>query len=503
MKNLCSLVGNPARWDKIQLDEGVKAVIEENVNPTSLRQDKVQPKDATNEVCRLLGAPFHDFPDIKCFFAREMHTRLVALLTKLLLTPLQTTLPREPGISWFLPTEIVEEHSVKRINPTLLTIIHKCCISPLRWKSEFANIHLVDSVVRDLFELLGDVCGVELDTNRNCSDSSGTNAPGKQSDFLCYLLSMGIVLIFVGEEKKEESDMCIANRELTDKLAEHPDIFEHFPFLLAYSLAGGVIQFCVILSDKTREPISAKLDLNNDPDRLQLFISTVNCFRLIHSLYLQLPNLNIPKNGQILKGKKGSHPHITAHKDYVRKVFSLHNESRVTFLTQMYDDLLRNPVPGLVRPKCHLETYLGTTLKCIELRPKGQQCKPTPINFKSVVGSVFKTVVRFHKRGYLHCDIRWPNIIQYVDGWYLIDLEKAGAVGSRHIPDGLHKSYWPPDLSPNKDTWTEEGDYFQIGLLISSFDENFVGSEFSKEPSHREKLLHDYLEIEDVMLTGC
>ena len=73
-----------------------------------------------------------------------------------------------------------------------------------------------------------------------------------------------------------------------------------------------------------------------------------------------------------------------------------------------------------------------------------------------------------HKKAwYLHCDLRWPNIILVGSEWYVIDftesiannalLKDRLAVSSRIIEENNFDSALP---------WSMRHDYYQLGMLI-------------------------------------
>ena len=85
------------------------------------------------------------------------------------------------------------------------------------------------------------------------------------------------------------------------------------------------------------------------------------------------------------------------------------------------------------------------------------------------------------KAGYLHCDLRWPNIILVGSEWYVIDctesiannasLKDRLAVSSRIIEENNFNSALP---------WSMRHDYYQLGMLIRNCRLNDVPNKFNK-----------------------
>ncbi len=73
---------------------------------------------------------------------------------------------------------------------------------------------------------------------------------------------------------------------------------------------------------------------------------------------------------------------------------------------------------------------------------------------------------QFHATGYVHCNIRWKNIIKYKDDWYLIDFTHAVSlhdkVGLKAI-SGIIKPEFIRSIGVN---WDVSFDFYQVGKLI-------------------------------------
>ena len=75
------------------------------------------------------------------------------------------------------------------------------------------------------------------------------------------------------------------------------------------------------------------------------------------------------------------------------------------------------------------------------------------------------------KAGYLHCDLRWPNIILVGSEWYVIDCTESIA-NNASLKDRLAVS--SRIIENNFDSalpWSMRHDYYQLGMLIRNLDD--------------------------------
>ena len=71
-------------------------------------------------------------------------------------------------------------------------------------------------------------------------------------------------------------------------------------------------------------------------------------------------------------------------------------------------------------------------------------------------------------RGFVHRDVRWPNVLQTVQGqWLLADFELADVSGAALPPDAVATAFLPPEGGPYKFT----GDVYRVGRLIFEWEE--------------------------------
>ncbi|CCI48367.1 unnamed protein product [Albugo candida] len=143
------------------------------------------------------------------------------------------------------------------------------------------------------------------------------------------------------------------------------------------------------------------------------------------------------------------------------------NEDPYDFESVMaiYDAIGRNPIQCTVR--CDYDRYART----FELQPVG--FTKLPVNDLELIFAlicVARALVGLHALGYVHRDIRWPNILCLGgDSYMLIDFENAGRNGDR-MPDELLGSRVLDPLVKSDDyghVYRSCHDMYQFGRLIA------------------------------------
>jgi hypothetical protein len=115
----------------------------------------------------------------------------------------------------------------------------------------------------------------------------------------------------------------------------------------------------------------------------------------------------------------------------------------------------------------------------IRLKPVGVQCTPrTVAELRQALKCIFSFVRSFHHAGYMHCDIRWSNIVKVGDDWYVIDCTEFS-----HREDEpakrLQKSLKINEayVFSTERPWTKRHDYYQFGKLIVEAGLNIGGTD--------------------------
>lgn len=89
----------------------------------------------------------------------------------------------------------------------------------------------------------------------------------------------------------------------------------------------------------------------------------------------------------------------------------------------------------------------------------------------TVIRHICKCLFELHALKYVHCDIRWNNIVDVFGEWYLIDCEYACSINEsellvRRSAETCHKRYVLNSSKP----WCPMFDLYQVGMLIAESD---------------------------------
>jgi len=123
----------------------------------------------------------------------------------------------------------------------------------------------------------------------------------------------------------------------------------------------------------------------------------------------------------------------------------------------------------------HLEHSMAFNAdkKRICLIPVGVQRHPcNVIELVAAVKHIFECLFQLHGLGYVHCDIRWNNMIEVFGDWFVIDCEYACYVDEQDLLTTRASSTIKPafvlDMSK---PWSALFDMYQVGKLLqeSSF----------------------------------
>ena len=83
---------------------------------------------------------------------------------------------------------------------------------------------------------------------------------------------------------------------------------------------------------------------------------------------------------------------------------------------------------------------------------------------------VLQALAAFHGRGFVHCDVRWPNVLRDPadGGSLLVDFELAAPIGSV-LPARYHGSIFFPPETREGGAFTPAGDVWQVGQLVRAW----------------------------------
>ncbi|CAB4374990.1 unnamed protein product [Rhizophagus irregularis] len=363
----------------------------------------------------------------------------------------------------------------------------------------------IDSLIRIPLQIFreslgGGVLPIEMD--RNSKDQGTTTVGNKRPDFLCWTND---VLLFKGEEKADAKDFSIAERELEDKFNKFDPLnFGNIQFMLCYAVAGPNLRFYAIDGSPNASPLnrlvplSNRLDIKNSRDRVSILCIVINIARIIRTVSGRIPRPIVPI-GKRMKLEKST---ITFFDDSVEKMVSLNDlphandQNRVAFLLAVYNCAKGHP--GLIQikegggPKIRNR---GTYRVVFETRGRNIQLN-NENEVREMALSVLTGLAWLHENGYVHCDIRVPNIV-FVPGvedykYVLIDFEHSNTSG--FSPSELLKD-WDSRTLNKKNKYTTQSDLYQFGKMIRNL--NIVnsrdGNEFLNDLSNKRISSNDLL----------
>ncbi|PNW72293.1 hypothetical protein CHLRE_16g674150v5 [Chlamydomonas reinhardtii] len=321
--------------------------------------------------------------------------------------------------------------------------------------------------------------GMNFQMDRNTAgQSAGATAWQLRPDFLFWA---GNSLLFKGEEKAKPAHLQDAIKELKEKMSTPwiPALLPgvNRPCMFAYAAAGNLVQFFVITSRDggavEMAVASDCLNTNTALGRIKIVHHTLKIMQAVAAYVARAPDIPIAlgkvatewtSNGSFLSS-------VTMFPGFFRKRVNLALLSggilSSTALVAMYGAIGHVRCPNLVRLHSDGGVQVeedGTTVR-LHLEPlglplgrNGGEAVQSEANLRQAVRGVLTGLEVLHDAGYVHRDIRWPNVIRLpaaaaaaasssssADTYALIDLEHAAPVDCpldcRQPPYWL--SIWP------------------------------------------------------------
>ncbi|CAG8549826.1 27668_t:CDS:2 [Gigaspora margarita] len=253
------------------------------------------------------------------------------------------------------------------------------------------------------------------------------------------------------------------------------------------SIAGTRLRFFAIDgSSNINSPsrlvaLSNQLDINNRRDRISILCIVVNIARIMRTVSNTIPEMIVPLGKRLKTGKSM----ITFLGDSVEKRVSVEYlpfagnlDDRNNFLSKLYEHAKGHT--GLVQVKESPSISRQRIYKVV-LETRGHFCQVRNEDEARVMSQCVLTGLSWlHKGGYVHRDIRLPNIL-FIPGdvdckYVLIDFEHAnvdGLVTSERLKDRDDKT-----LTKHNE-YTAQSDLYQFGKMLRNL--NTVNSEAGKK----------------------
>lgn len=263
------------------------------------------------------------------------------------------------------------------------------------------------------------------------------------------------------EEKSDKVESAF--RDLAKKFTWLPH-YTNLPFVIGFAISIKRLQVYLMTADegwKENLPI-VNVDIENIGQRAQCLLYAVNIARVMkfftESGYLQ-PS-SVEYNRWVVRPSK----EIRLFSSHVENKYA--EETKYVAMKALYLRLSELGISHIELPIA--DRPFDDTLRTIRLKPVGVQRKPRSIKeLRTALRHVMRCMRALHKAEYLHCDLRWPNIILVGRKWYVIDCTESIAVND------LQKDRLAVSRRINEENnfdsslpWSMRHDYYQFGMLI-------------------------------------
>jgi hypothetical protein len=107
----------------------------------------------------------------------------------------------------------------------------------------------------------------------------------------------------------------------------------------------------------------------------------------------------------------------------------------------------------------------------LEIRPVCLQELPASVDeLRAAIRCVATALGEFHARGFVHRNVRWPNVLRDGALWLLSDFELAARDGAELPPNSVDPECLPPEVSAySHHPYSAAGDMHCVGGLIRSW----------------------------------
>ncbi len=285
-----------------------------------------------------------------------------------------------------------------------------------------------------------------LQSSLNIADTSGVTEAGERPDLCVWVRG---ALLLKAEFKRELEDMEMAKEELVANMRIwNPVALRGLPFLPCFVAAGNLLQFYAIMppSGKSNMKLcvaSKVFNMETATGCLSIIRASLNMMRVFKCLRERLP-LTVPKLFfRQLRGQDGSS--IEIRDDCVIKY--CHPAPDEVYKCLQYED--KSSLP------CAVTVVTGRLMQNgiarLQIRPVCVEKLPSTVEeLRISLRCVLSALCAFHERGFVHRDVRWPNVLKDRDTWLLADFELADFAGSPVPAKAIASAFLPPEVLKSK-----------------------------------------------------
>jgi hypothetical protein len=274
-------------------------------------------------------------------------------------------------------------------------------------------------------------------------------------------------LVMKAEHKAELAALQAALAELASKMhGWNALVMRGAPFLPCFAVGGHLLQFAVVYRGPNGtacvQPVTDPLSMSTGRDRLRVVAASFNMFRIMTWLRARMPDHVIPLYVEQPRADGGS---VTVFDDHVIK------RCRRVAPAAVYDALASGGgIPCAVRVVEHTRPCAEHPLARLKLQPVALQTLPRDeAELRRAAAAVLRALAALHARGFVHRDVRWPNVLaDGTGGWLLVDFELADVAGEPLPTGAIDPDAVAPEARALGAPYTPAADAWQVGRLMLS-----------------------------------
>jgi hypothetical protein len=267
----------------------------------------------------------------------------------------------------------------------------------------------------------------------------------------------GVSLVKV-EEKSSSLLEAIDDLKKKSRWLAH---YARLPFIFGIAVTPDQLEIFTLHADNTMKRVFSA-DLNDIVDRWRCVIAVINMARTL-KLFID--------QRWIMTSLPFDTWHVRLHKSIRLDVnfAEVQFNDRIEFNRMHAFYSKTSEVPHLEH--IYLDPVLGPfniDKKRVRLVPVGVQRKPATVKeLTTSIKHVFECLFCLHDIGFMHCDIRWGNIIEFFGDWFLIDCEYACHMNETSLlATRSAKTIRQRFVLDVSKPWNPLFDMYQVGILL-------------------------------------
>ena len=319
---------------------------------------------------------------------------------------------------------------------------------------------LTGHVWRTLSKLAGTFTYID---NRNSSDRSGATQRMLRPDYCGWISHM---LVVKAEHRIHSEQLEDALNLLLSKMnGWNALVMRGLPFLPCFAVGGHLLQFAIVFGgpggSACIERVTEPMPMSSGRDRLRIVEMSVKFFSILAMLRTKIPAHVIPLYEEQRRADGGS---VTVFADHVIK------RCIRTAPAAVYEALKAGEIPHAVCVIEHKPLYGTSKLAYLKLQPVCVEVLPSDeAQLRRALIAVLRALFELHARGFVHRDVRWPNVLaDGSGGWVLVDFELADVAGSLLPAGAIDPNFLAPEVRAAGAKYTPAADAWQVGGLLKS-----------------------------------